>query len=215
MDSEKKPSDFIDDLFGMFVWCCIICVALFLINRYISRIDFVENILTNLSKKEGQNIQKSNTSKNRILNQPITITAEASETVDEKFFKLGLSESDNITLKRILSDPNSDWLNKEGSSCGVTSYSKCSWCGNSFAVEGKFTTLKTLLNDFAHGFGVILGGASHSYETAWLVADNDTKRKILEEICKHFNSGEMYSCEEDDSNNMYCSKKCQYEATHK
>lgn len=135
----------------------------------------------------------------------ITITSDASKTIDENFGNYNLQQSDLQTLKKILSDPNPDPENKAGQIC-ETNVKKCKWDNESFEVQTNYITYQAIIemlsNPFAQmglGFTKILG------------KDDELKNQI-HQLCIQFENGNRYECSEGMSASDYCSEKCKYEA---
>ena len=77
----------------------------------------------------------------------IEITPEAENLINnanltEKYD--GLSPEDLIKLKKIMSDPNSDPLMRNGETCS-TGTKECRWCGKEISIDGTINTSKDLL----------------------------------------------------------------------
>ena len=161
-----------------------------------------------------QKIQSENKSTNTISSKKnslatsrptITITSEASKTIDENFGDYNLQQSDLQTLKKILSDPNPDPENKAGQSCG-TSIKKCKWDNASFEVQTNYITYQTIIEMLSNPF------AQMGLAFTKILGKDDELKNQIHQLCTQFDNGTRYECSEGMSASDYCSEKCKYEA---
>lgn len=201
-NSEKSTTSFLPVM-----WISVIAVLIFLVKNFVnsnnsSRTQQVEQNTNNnySSSQSGQGTTGSNTHN---YSNNITITPEAENEVDSNFNKFNLSRDDLNTLKQILSDPNPDPENKNGTNCGLMT-KKCEWCGRDFDVQQQYITVKKLIGYIDNPFS----GLVIAFGTA--LGKENKLGSELHEMCVKFREGDKYKCDDYNSSN-YCSEKCEHE----
>lgn len=99
-----------------------------------------------LQKEEINNNISNSTEKESFSWDDINITKEAETLVNRANIEenYGLSSDEILKVKKILSDPDPDPMNRDGQKCSMGT-KECKWCGKEIDLTGKISPSKDLL----------------------------------------------------------------------
>jgi len=130
------------------------------------------------------------------------------DIIDKTLAPYKLSNYDLNIIKNIYYDPNPDPESKEGTICGSTTRN-CKWCSNSYNVDQKFTTYKSLIQQFTNPI------TAYSMFLASALTNSDEMKNAFHEICNNYINGKKYVCDTDFNPSEFCSLKCANEYKYK
>lgn len=208
--SSKKSSSVIKAIWtGIFLGIILLGI-IFLV--YYSNQGSTNNLT---SSNAIRSVSSKNSLKNNISSvfstdpyNSIEIKSEISKQVDASGILNGLhiSNETKLKIKKILSDPNPDPENKNGSACGNIQ-KNCKYCSRTFNVVATNRTAQDFFNWFL--FNPLFESGLSLAMAFGLTQETDFTTLIVH-VCDEFGKGKKYLCD-DWNETEFCSLKCQDE----